>query len=302
MPVLTATVFNIQKYSIHDGPGIRTTVFLKGCPLACLWCHNPESHSTAPEIAWHKEKCIGCLTCQEACPLKAAQLTPMGIAIDKELCNLCGKCTTACPTLALEMIGKVMTMEEVFEEVNKDAVFYQQSGGGVTLSGGEPLSQPGFATEFLRLAKELGYHTALDTCGFAPQKVFEAVLPHTDLFLYDIKFLDDAAHKKYVQAPLTPVLRNLRYLAHKNATIWVRVPVVPTINDSPGHMERIALFIKELGLKEVYLLPYHKMATAKYSLMHRPYALAHLEEPTAQQMQNIGDIFAGQGLAYHLGG
>lgn len=300
--MLTATIFDIQKYSIHDGPGIRTTVFLKGCPLACLWCHNPESHLAAPEIAWHDKRCIGCLSCQKACPLEAIRVTAEGVCVDQKLCNLCGKCAAACPTLALEMIGKVMTLEEVLAEVKKDAVFYQQSGGGVTLSGGEPLSQPEFATEFLKLAKEQGYHTALDTCGFAPQEVFKALLPYTDLFLYDIKFLDGDAHKKYTQAPLAPVLSNLRYIKQNNATIWIRVPVVPTINDSPEHMERIALFIKELGLKEVYLLPYHKMAAAKYSLMHQSYALAHLGEPTAEQMQKIGAIFTRQGLAWHLGG
>lgn len=195
-----------------------------------------------------------------------------------------------------------MTVEELLAEVNKDAVFYQQSGGGVTLSGGEPLSQLKFAVEFLKRCRELGYHTAVDTCGFVAEKAFAEALPYADLFLYDLKHLDEAAHDTYTKAPLAPILSNLRYIVKHNARVWIRVPVVPTINDTPEQIKRIGTLVRELGLKDLYLLPYHKTASAKYSLMGLPYTLSHIPEPTAEQMRELGEILAGQGITFHLGG
>lgn len=300
--MITATVINIQKYSIHDGPGIRSTIYLKGCPLLCPWCHNPESRSFQVEIIWRKERCIGCMSCTEVCPLRAIEASEKGVLPDTKICNYCGKCAAVCPSLAMEMLGKEMTVEQVLAEVNKDAMFYQQSGGGVTLSGGEPLSQPEFAVEFLKRCKKLGYHTAVDTCGFVPEKSFDEVMPYVDLFLYDIKHLDDKAHKKYMKAPLAPILSNLRHIVNKNAKVWIRAPIVPTINDTSEHIQGIGELVRELGLKEVYLLPYHKMASAKYRLMCLPYTLSHIPEPTAEQMHRLGEILSGQGINYHIGG
>ncbi len=298
----TAIVSNIQKYSIHDGPGIRSTVFLKGCPLLCAWCHNPETQVFQPEIVWYGEKCIGCISCVKVCPHQALKASRQGIVIDMERCTRCGKCTDVCPTLAMGKLGKEMTVEQVLAEVSKDEIFYQQSQGGVTLSGGEPLSKQEFAVECLKRCKERGYHTTVDTCGFVPESAFDAVLPYVDLFLYDIKHLDDDVHQKYMKAPVAPILSNLRHIVEKSANVWIRVPIVPTINDAPEHIQRIGALMQELGLKEIYLLPYHKMAEAKYHRLHLPYTISHIAEPTAEQMQELAQILSKQGMNVHIGG
>ncbi len=298
----TAIVSNIQKYSIHDGPGIRSTVFLKGCPLRCAWCHNPENLSFRPEIIYHQDKCIGCNSCVEVCSNQALKASDQGIIIDKNLCDRCGTCCEACPTLALEKLGQEMTVEEVLAEVSKDEIFYQQSTGGVTLSGGEPLSQLDFAVEFLKRCKERGYHTTVDTCGFIPERSFDDVLPYVDLFLYDIKHLDDDMHQKYTKVPAALILNNLRYLVKRQANIWIRVPVIPTINDAPDYIRCIGQLMHELGLKEIYLLPYHKLAEAKYHRLHLPYTISHIEEPKLEQMQVLAEILFKQGINVHIGG
>ena len=298
----TGLVSNIQKYSIHDGPGIRSTVFLKGCPLYCAWCHNPESLSFTTEFVWNKEKCIDCLSCVETCPKQVLKASRRGIEIDPEHCTCCGLCADTCPSLALEKLGKSMSVEQVLAEVRKDDIFYQESNGGITLSGGEPLSQLEFSLELLKRCKELGYHTAVDTCGYVPENAFDAVLPYVDLFLYDIKHLDDETHIKYTKAPAAPILNNLRYIVKKGKAVWIRVPRVPTINDAPEHIQRIGALMQELGLKEIYLLPYHKMAAAKYQRLNLPYTISHIEEPSAEQMQELGEIFSGQGINAHIGG
>lgn len=298
----TGLVSNIQKYSIHDGPGIRSTIFLKGCPLYCAWCHNPENLSFASEIVWNGEKCIGCQSCVEACPQQTLIASKQGIEIDKERCTCCGICADVCPSLALEKLGKIMSVEEVLAQVSKDEIFYQQSKGGITLSGGEPLSQLEFSLEVLKRCKELGYHTAVDTCGLVPENAFDMVLPYVDLFLYDIKHLDDETHKKYTKASIAPILSNLRYIVNKSKNVWIRVPIVPTINSAPDHMQRIGTLMQELGLKEIYLLPYHKMAVAKYQRLHLPYTISHIEEPAAEQMQELREILSKQGINAHIGG
>ncbi|HBV85615.1 MAG TPA: glycyl-radical enzyme activating protein [Desulfosporosinus sp.] len=298
----TALVSNIQKYSIHDGPGIRSTVFLKGCPLHCPWCHNPETQAFQPEIVWHHEKCLGCKSCVEVCPHKALEAAEQGIVINTKHCNYCNQCAIACPTLALEILGKEMTVEQVLTEVDKDAVFYEQSRGGVTLSGGEPLSHKGFAVEFLKRCKEQGYHTTIDTSGFVSKSVFDAVLPYVDLFLYDIKHLEDDVHQTYIKAPIEPILLNLRHIVEKGAQVWIRVPLVPTVNDSPEFIQSLSVLMRDLGLKEIYLLPYHKMAEAKYHRLHLPYIISHINEPTAEHMQELAAILSQQGLNVHIGG
>lgn len=298
----SALVSNIQKFSIHDGPGIRSTVFLKGCPLRCAWCHNPETLAFPPEIVWYKEKCIHCLSCVEACPQQALEARSQGIVIDMKRCDLCGKCAEVCPTLAMEKLGREMSVEQVMAEVDKDAVFYEQSHGGVTLSGGEPLSQKDFVVEFLQRCQERGYHTAVETCGYVPKSVMDAVLPYVDLFLFDLKQLDDQLHRKYTQVSVEPILRNLRYLAGKGAKVWIRVPVVPTVNDSTEHIQKIGALMRELNLKEIYLLPYHRMAEAKYHRLGITYTVSHIAEPTAEQMQELGEILCKQGMNVHIGG
>lgn len=298
----TGLISNIQKYSIHDGPGIRTTVFLKGCPLRCAWCHNPETQLAEPEILWDKSKCIGCLTCIGVCPKEALTASNGGVAIDNGKCVRCGKCAEACPALAMEYIGMKMTVDELLEEVVKDEPFYEQSHGGVTLSGGEPLAQAAFAEEFLKACKGKAYHTAVDTCGFVPQQAVEAVLPYTDLFLYDIKHLDAAAHKEFTNVSNELILKNLNWLTEHDANIWIRVPLIPGVNDDPDHIRRVCKLMRKLGLNEIFLLPYHKMAQAKYKRMHLPYKLAALEDPTEEELAPLVDILKLHGLSVHIGG
>ena len=298
----TGLISNIQCFSIHDGPGIRTTVFMKGCPLLCAWCHNPETQVFLPEIVWYKDKCIGCLTCIEACPHQALTAGSSGIKLDMEKCDRCGECANVCPTVAMERLGKEMTVEQLMKEVSKDQPFYEESHGGVTFSGGEPLSQNEFVLEALKACKAKGYHTTVDTSGFVPQRVVEAVAPYVDLFLYDIKHLDNDQHEKYMRAPNEPILRNLRWLAEHQANIWIRVPLIPGINDAPDHIRRIGELMRELGLKEIYLLPYHKMAQAKYKRLRLPYTLGFLEDPTEEEIEPLAEILRKQGLNVHIGG
>lgn len=275
---------------------------MQGCPLACIWCHNPETRTFRAGLVWTKEKCIGCLSCVDVCLQRALKATAGGIEIDWKRCELCGQCADHCPSLAMEMLGKEMNVEQVLAELKKDAIFYQQSGGGVTLSGGEPLSQQKFTEELLRRCKETGFHTAVDTCGYAPVEVFDAVLPYVDLFLYDIKHLDDAIHRKYTQVPIAPILDNLSYIVKKGANVWVRVPIIPTINDSPEHIRRIGELMDKVGLGEIYLLPYHKMAISKYSRLNLPCSCSFIEEPCAERMQELSEILTSQGMKVQIGG
>ncbi|MFZ5945616.1 MAG: glycyl-radical enzyme activating protein [Bacillota bacterium] len=298
----TALVSNIQKYSIHDGPGIRSTVFLKGCPLRCAWCHNPETQVFHTEIVWSGKKCIGCKSCTDVCPQQTLEATELGMVIDAGRCTCCGQCVDACPTLSMERLGKEMSVEQVLTEVEKDQVFYEQSNGGVTLSGGEPLCQTEFAVEFLKRCKKRGYHTTVDTSGYVPESAFDAVLPYVDLFLYDIKHLDDNVHREYTKAPVMPILSNLRHIVDKGANVWIRVPLVPGVNDDPEHILRISALMLALGLKKIYLLPYHKMAEAKYHRLNLPYTVSHIGEPTAEHMQEMAEILTKQGINVHIGG
>lgn len=275
---------------------------MQGCPLACIWCHNPESRPFRAGLVWNKDKCIGCLSCVEVCPHRALRAAAGGIEIDWKRCDFCGKCADTCPSLAMEMLGKEMNVEQVLAELKKDAIFYQQSGGGVTLSGGEPLSRQKFTEELLGRCKETGFHTAVDTCGYAPVEVFDAVLPHVDLFLYDIKHLDDEIHRKYTQAPIAPILDNLNYIVKKGANVWVRVPIIPTINDSPEHIRRIGELMGKLGLGEIYLLPYHKMAILKYSRLNLPCSCSFIEEPCTERMRELSEILTNQGMKVQTGG
>lgn len=298
----SALITNIQKYSIHDGPGIRSTVFFKGCPLLCAWCHNPEDQIFSPELVWQADKCIGCGACVDICPERALKLESDGLSIDRERCVLCGTCAEACPSLALEMLGKRYTVEQLMAELDKDALFYDQSHGGVTLSGGEPLSQADFAVELLLACRKHGYHTAVDTSGYVPRSVLERVLPHTGLFLYDIKHLDDAQHQRYMGAPLGPVADNLRWLAAHGANIWPRLPIIPGINDGEEEMVAAQVLLRDCGLTEVWLLPYHKMAEAKYARMHLPYALSGLPDASEERMDELARLWQQAGFKANIGG
>ena len=273
-----ATIFDIQHSSFVDGPGIRTTVFFKGCNLKCAWCHNPESQDFKPQMMFYKDRCTNCGKCKEVCPYNLAK------------CDLCGKCTFFCPNEARQISGKEYTLDEVFEEIIADKVFYETSGGGVTFSGGECMLQIDFLCEILKKCKENGIHTAVDTAGHIPFEYFEKVLPYTDLFLYDIKLFDSEAHKKYVGVGNELILSNLKELFKSGAKILIRIPVIGTVNDNIDEMKKIKSFLDECGMPEkVELLPYHSMGERKYTALQK--VSCHFEAPRHEKIELLKQIF-----------
>ncbi|MEM3434008.1 MAG: glycyl-radical enzyme activating protein [Candidatus Methanomethyliaceae archaeon] len=275
-------IFDIQHFSIHDGPGIRTTVFLKGCPLRCLWCHNPESQNPRPEIGFLSEKCVRCGTCEKICPQGACSLE-FPYRVDRKKCNLCGICLHYCPSLALRIIGREVTIDEVVEEVSRDESFYFQSGGGVTISGGEPLYQFEFALSLAKSLKRLKYHVVLDTSGYSDgsEKDLEMLLELAkvvDLVLYDIKLIDAKKHERFVGVSNTTILENAYILASKKiCPVTFRYPLIPGINDSPQDVEELIGFLSQFSEGVVIeLLPYHQLGIGKYRLIGQEYKLEHV--------------------------
>lgn len=298
----TGTVFNIQKYSIHDGPGIRTTVFLKGCPLACQWCHNPESMAMAQEIVFLQNKCIGCGDCGQSCPYKALTVTEPGLLTAAASCRACGACTEACPTGARERVGRPVTVAEVMKEIEKDRVFYEESGGGVTFSGGEALLQPDFLDSLLTACKAGGLHTALDTSGYAAWPSIARIKDKVDLFLYDLKHMDDGKHRLYTGVSNQLILANLKELTASHRKIWIRVPVIPGLNDDGENIKAMGAFLAALHLSEVFLLPYHHIAADKYRRLGRTYRLDGLQPPSSKQMAEVSQGLAAFGITAKIGG
>jgi pyruvate formate lyase activating enzyme len=296
-------VTNIQKYSIQDGPGIRTTVFLKGCPLRCWWCHNPESLSPQPEIVVFESRCLGCGNCKKVCPTGAVVSAVDKVEHSGASCILCGDCVTACPTGALQLIGKRMTVTEVMTEVLKDRLFYEDSGGGVTFSGGEPLAQPLFLKELLEGCRACGLHTAVDTCGYALREHLLSVAPLTDLFLYDIKITDDAKHRHYTSVSNVPILENLTALGKIHNNIWLRMPIIPGLNDDDENLEAVARFVASVpAVRQVNLLPYHKTGIAKFNRLRQTYHLEETPDPSPKDMEKARQKFCAFGLIAKTGG
>lgn len=282
---VSGMIYNIQRFSIHDGPGIRTTVFLKGCPLSCFWCHNPESQSRQPEIFLNREKCTSCGLCIPACSVSANSFDSQGsIAIDRKRCSGCGQCVGACPAGARTLMGKEYTVDEVMDVVIRDKKYYRSSGGGVTISGGEPLAQPEFACAVLKRCREEGIHTLVETSGFAAWETLEAVLQYTDLVYYDIKCIDAERHKNGTGVRNERILENAVKTA-KIVSMLVRVPVIPYFNDDPEELEKIAVFARDrLGQETIELLKYNKLCQSKYIRLDRPFQ-GQVDTPTDAEME-----------------
>ncbi len=287
-------VFNIQKFSLHDGSGIRTLVFLKGCPLTCEWCSNPEGQSYSRQLAFNENKCIGtieCGICIKACDRTAIKKTGAGkIEIDRLLCDDCGECVDACPSKALELFGKHMTVDEVISIGEEDSSFYARSGGGLTLSGGEPLSQPTFVVELLKRAQSRGIDTALETSGLCAWEDLEAACHHTNEVFYDIKSVNPHKHRSHAGVGNAVILENFQKLcaAFPDLPITVRTPVIPGFNDSPEDIREIALFLKKASASVTYeLLAYHRFGEPKYGQLGKAYALEHIEPPGKEHMERL---------------
>ena len=294
-------VLNIQRYCVHDGPGIRTTVFLKGCPLRCWWCHNPESQSVGAEIGFIGARCVRCGQCGEACPQRPSDVAPgplPGNGSTEDRCTRCGACVDACPTGAREFLGREMTSGEVLEEVLHDRIFFEDSGGGVTFSGGEPLLQADFLSELLQRARGASIHTTVDTCGYAQRETLLALAPLVDLFLYDIKAIDDDLHLRLTGVPNAVILENLTVLAACHGNIWIRIPLIPGVNDAPEQLRVAARFIRALpGVRLVNLLPYHQFGVHKARQAAADRAGA--KPPSVAQLQVAATVFQEAGL--HIG-
>ena len=285
--MITGKIFNIQRYSIDDGPGIRTTVFLKGCPLRCKWCSNPESQNAWPEIVHRDSFCHRCGTCITACPEKAIVLGDKGIEIDRQRCTNCGRCAEVCPYNALEMVGQEMLVDDVLSEVRRDAEYYRVSGGGVTASGGEPLSQADFVAELFARCGEEGIHTCLDTSGYASPGAFKKVLAYTNIVFFDIKHTDPERHEEMTKHQNGVILDNLQIVVKSGVDVIIRIPVLSGLNSTVEEMADTAKLIRDSGLNKVHLLPYHKYGVGKYEMLDREYPLEDLVPPAPEELEAI---------------
>jgi pyruvate formate lyase activating enzyme len=301
---VTGRVFDIKRYSIHDGPGIRTTVFLKGCSLRCLWCHNPESVDPGPELMHWPGRCTRCYACITACPKGAIAKDAVGaIVIDRKACDLCGKCAEACLYDAMQMVGREMSVEEVLGEVEKDKIFYDQSGGGITLSGGDPFVQSAFAEALLDGCRSRGISTAVDTAGFSRNGVLDRVASKADLILYDLKCMDDVRHKELTGVSNVPIIENLKRLAAGRAEVWVRIPFVSGVNDDDDNIRRtIALLASLKTIRRVGILPYHSGGLEKARRIGQESHFRKFETPSEERIAAVEAAFREAGFEVRRGG
>jgi pyruvate formate lyase activating enzyme len=265
-------VIGITRMTVHNGPGIRTLVLFKGCPLRCIWCSTPESQEAAPELIYYPDRCIGCNDCIAVCPQHAITSGEKAVSIDRTLCNDCGRCVEVCYTEALRLAGREYTVEELVREVKKDEVVYKHSGGGVTVSGGEPLLDSGFALELFRAFRQNGISVGVDTSGFVPRSNLETVLPYVDFFLWDIKHMDDKTHRELTGVSNRLILDNLRFVSDNNVPVYLRIPIIPGYNDSEENLRAVCEFARDLAsLVEIHILPLHHLGKARYAALGREY-------------------------------
>jgi pyruvate formate lyase activating enzyme len=299
-------VARIARMAIHDGPGTRTVVFLKGCPLRCRWCSSPETQIGEAELRYEARRCAGCGDCLAVCPQGAISMTAVGsVDTDRNLCVACGRCVAACEHGARCLVGRMVTPSEVLVEIEKDEVFYYRSGGGVTISGGEPLSQADFVLEILTACKARGIHTALETSGHAPWEQLAPLTAPLDLIFVDLKHMDDAVHRRITGVGGQLILDNLRRLARQpqRPEIVIRVPVVPGMNDTTGNMRQTARFARDLACVErVELLPYHRLGVHSYTATGKEYRLEKIRPPSVERMNALAELLRSEGLRVRVGG
>ncbi|MCL5070615.1 MAG: glycyl-radical enzyme activating protein [Actinobacteria bacterium] len=298
-----ATIFNIQKFSVHDGPGIRSVIFLKGCPLRCQWCANPESINGYSELMFYQDKCIGCKKCLSTCKNNAIQLVDGKLEFERDLCKNCGRCAKTCYADARKIIGQERGVESVKAEINEDMVFFKNSDGGITFSGGEPLLWPGFVRKLAEFYKNLEISVAIETCGFVPWKNFQKIIAYVDLVMFDLKFIQAKKHFKYLGCSNELIINNL-FKISKYAETIVRMPIIPSINDSKEDIQATGKFLLSFSdrIKRVEILPYHNWARNKYEGLGRKYLLNDIKTPSNEYMKSIKEILEKYGLQIQIGG
>jgi pyruvate formate lyase activating enzyme len=303
----TAVVFNVQRFSLHDGPGIRTTVFLKGCPLNCPWCHNPESRDGQPQLAIKADRCVGCEQCTPVCPENLAGPVQPGTDVNRPgvTCLRCGACAEACPSGARELLGEDMEVDGLLAEIERDRSYHQESGGGVTFSGGEPVAvgNAPFLLECLTEIGKRGVHRTVDTCGHVATDTLLAVAAQAELILYDLKIMDNARHRLVMGVGNERILQNLRALTERGHEVWIRVPLIPGLTDDEDNLTAVAEFVSSLPKRcPIHLLPYHATGGNKYGRLDLDYPLAALVPADPRQMERQADFIRAQGLEVHIGG
>jgi len=301
--LVTGIIFDISRYAIHDGPGIRTTVFFKGCPLSCWWCHNPESMASQPQVAMREDRCIRCGRCIDGCPNGAITLEEGAPTTDPALCRQCLECTRLCYAEAREVVGRTMTVDEVMTEIEKDIPFFDESGGGVTFSGGEPLMQPAFLLRLLEECGRLEIHRTIDTSGHASRDLLLKASEQTDLFLFDVKHMDAGVHRHYTGVSNQTILENLRALSARPVPIRVRFPVIPGVNDTPEHARQMGSFLRQLpGVNHVDLLAYHDVMRSKYQRFGLTWRMGPVPPPDPNRVRRIAETLSDFGLHVTIGG